>query len=163
MCIRDREQVASEVAQDVFVAMYRKLGQFRGDAKLSTWIYRVTMNHCKNRNLYRRRRHMHAHEPLEGTRTGEEGDAPARQIASEEPQADAGVHRSEAAALLAEGLAALDEVQRQIVIYRDVEDLSYEEISELLDIPRGTVKSRLHRARTQLRAILARKIRDDDL
>ncbi|TNE85090.1 MAG: sigma-70 family RNA polymerase sigma factor [Deltaproteobacteria bacterium] len=165
LCMRwiGDEQVASEVAQDVFIAMYRKLGSFRGDAKLSTWVYRVVINHCKNRRLYRRRRHMDQHEPLEGTRAAEDDDAPSRQIASEEPLADAGVHRSEAAALLHEGLAALDESQRQIIVLRDIEDLSYEEIGELLGVPRGTVKSRLHRARAQLATLLGRQIDQDDL
>lgn len=157
------EQVAAEVSQDVFIAMYRKLDSFRGDAKLSTWVYRVVINHCKNRKLYRKRRRMHLHEPLEGTRAAEDEDAPTRQIPSEEPLADAGVHRSEAAQLLHEGLAALDEGQRQIIVLRDIEDLSYEEIGELLGVPRGTVKSRLHRARAQLATLLGRRIGQDDL
>lgn len=165
LCMRwiGDDQVAAEVAQDVFVAMYRKLDTFRGDAKLSTWVFRVTINHCKNRRLYRRRRHMDRHEPLEGTRAAEDDDAPSRQIASEEPLADAGVHQHEAAALLHEALASLEESQRQIIVFRDIEDLSYEEISEILGVPRGTVKSRLHRARAQLATILGRRVDVSDL
>lgn len=165
LCMRwiGNEQVAAEVAQDVFLVMYRKLDSFRGDAKLSTWVYRVVINHCKNRKLYRRRRHMDKHEPLEGTRAASDDDVPARQIPSEEPLADAGVHRSEASELLQEGLASLEESQRQIIVLRDIEDLSYEEIGELLGVPRGTVKSRLHRARAQLATILGRHLHKDDV
>ena len=58
------DQVAEEVAQEVFLALYRSLADFRGDAQLSTWVYRVVVNHCKNKRLYRRRRAMDLHEPL---------------------------------------------------------------------------------------------------
>ena len=61
------ERVAEEVAQDVFVSLYKAMGRFRGEAQLSTWVYRVVVNHCKNRRLYRIRRKVDRHEPLEGT------------------------------------------------------------------------------------------------
>ena len=78
------EQIASEVAQDVFIALFRSLKNFRGDAQLSTWIYRVVINHCKNGRQYRRRRKMNRHEPLEGERNNDE-DGPKRQIAGDGP------------------------------------------------------------------------------
>lgn len=164
LCLRwmGDQQVAEEVAQDVFIALFRALSRFRGDAKLSTWIYRVVVNHCKNRRLYRRRRKMERHEPLEGTRPDDDG--PARQFADEEtPGTDASIHRSEAERLVHEALQQLEESQRTIILLRDVEDRSYEEIGELLDLPRGTVKSRLHRARSQLATILSRTLDPEDV
>ncbi len=161
-CLRwmgDR-QVAEEVAQDVFLALFRALPRFRGDAQLSTWVYRVVVNHCKNRRLYRQRRHHHRHEPLEGDR---DDDAPARQLPGDGPGTDASVRKSEAAKLLAAGLAQLEEEQRTIIILRDVQDLAYEEISEILELPRGTVKSRLHRARAQLASVLSRTLKTEDV
>jgi len=155
------EQIASEVAQDVFIALFRSLANFRGDAQLSTWIYRVVVNHCKNRRQYRRRRKMSRHEPLEGDRPDDE--APRRQIAGEGPMPDASVHQSDAERLIQEALEQMDEDQRAIIVLRDIEDLSYEEISELLELPRGTVKSRLHRARAQLARILGRKVQAPDV
>lgn len=155
------EQVAHEVAQDVFIALYRSLERFRGDAQLSTWIYRVVVNHCKNRRLYRRRRKMDRHEPLEGDRSDD--DAPKRQLAGDGPAPDAGVHQSEAEQLIRAALEQLPEDQRAIIVMRDIEDLTYEEIGELLDLPRGTVKSRLHRARTHLARVLARSIETKDV
>ncbi|MCB9760069.1 MAG: sigma-70 family RNA polymerase sigma factor [Alphaproteobacteria bacterium] len=155
LCLRwlgDRT-VAEEVAQDVFIAAFKALGRFRGDARFSTWIFRISVNHCKNRKLYRGRRKLHRHESLEGDR--EDPDAPKRQLADEGPSPDVGVHQTEAERILHEALDALDEDQRQIIVLRDIDDLSYEEIAELLDVPRGTVKSRLHRARHEL----ARKLK----
>lgn len=162
VCLRwmgDRE-VAAEVAQDVFLALYKSLPGFRGDSALSTWIFRIAVNHCKNRRLYRRRRHVDQHEPLEGE---DRDDVPARQLASDEPGTDAPLHAARAGELLQQGLDQLAEEPRQIIVLRDIQDLSYEEIADILGLPRGTVKSRLHRARAELAAILARKIKKEDL
>ena len=162
LCLRwmGDPNTAEEVAQDVFLALYRSLGSFRGDAQLSTWIYRVVVNHCKNRRLYRRRRQMDQHEALEG-----EGrdDQPARQIADEGPGTDAPLHANQAEELLRAALDHLDEEQRQIIVLREVQDLSYEEIADILELPRGTVKSRLHRARLELATILSRRLKKEDV
>lgn len=141
------EQLAREVSQDVFLALFRGLASFRGDSQLSTFVYRVVINHCKNKRLYSKRRHVHAHEPLEGE---PRDDEPARELPHGGPGTDAGVHRTEASAILQEGLAQLDDEERQIILLRDVEDLSYEEIAEILGIPPGTVRSRIHRGRLLL-------------
>lgn len=157
------EQIAREVSQDAFLALYRALPNFRGDAKLSTWIYRVVVNHCKNRRLYRRRRHTDHHEPLEGRRRANDDDAPARQFAHQGPGTDADLHRNEAEQLVHEALDKLDEEQRMIIVMRDIEDLDYAEIAEILGLARGTVKSRLHRARSQLARVLSRRIDKRDV
>jgi len=157
--MRDR-QVAEEVSQDVFIAVYRALPRFRGEARFSTWIFRVATNHCKNRRLYRQRRHSDRHEPLEGT---PRDDGPARQLPSTAPGTDRNTMRSEAERILQDALDTLDESHRSIIILRDIEDLPYEEIAEILDLPRGTVKSRLHRARAQLARALSRHIDKEDV
>ncbi len=156
----DDVQGAEETAQDVFIALYRSLPGFRGEAQLSTWVFKVTLNHCKNHRLYRSRRGYRRHETIGGP---PEDDGPERQIADEGSGTDAKVHRSEAESLVTHALAQLDEEHRQILLLRDVEDLPYEEIGDILDLPRGTVKSRIHRARAELAAILARKIGREDL
>jgi len=163
MCVRwmHDEAVAEEVSQDVFLALFRSLAEFRGESQLSTWIYRVVINHCKNRRLYRKRRATDRHEPLEGDlRDGEDRE---RQIAADQPATDWMMHRSEAEVLVQEALATLDDEQRSIIVMRDVDDLSYEEIGEILDLPRGTVKSRLHRARAELAKVLSRKLGKEDV
>lgn len=162
-CLRwmGNPRIAEEVAQDVFLAIYRALPRFRGESRVSTWIFRITVNHCKNRKLYRNRRKFESHEPLEGIPRDDDG--PSRQIPSQGPGTDQGSHRSEAEEILNEALSRLDEDQRTIILLRDIQDLSYEEISEILDLPRGTVKSRLHRARAELTKLVSRNIGTEDI
>ena len=164
ICLRwlGHEQVAAEVAQDVFVSAFRALGRFRGDSKLSTWLYRIAINHCKNRKMYQRRRHTEKHESLDKP-LGDEEDSRRRELPSDGPLPDSGIHRSEAQHLLQQALEKLDEEQRFIIVLRDMEDRSYEEIAELLNLPRGTVKSRLHRARSQLARHLSRNLTVEDV
>lgn len=162
LCLRwlgDRE-AAEETTQDVFLSLFRSLADFRGESQLSTWIYRIATNHCKNRRMYRLRRAHDRHEPLEGPETE---DGPPRQIAFEGPGTDSHLHRSEAEEILSRGLAQLDETHRSILVLRDIEDLSYEEIADILSLPRGTVKSRLHRARAELAKVLGRSVRKSDV
>ena len=157
--MRDR-QVAEEVAQDVFIAAFRALPRFRGDAKFSTWLFRIAVNHCKNRRLYKRRRRHDQHEPLEGQ---PREDGPERQLPSAAPGTDRALHRSEASSILQEALEHMDESYRTILVLRDIQGLPYEEISDILDLPRGTVKSRLHRARAQLARTLSRSVTAADI
>ena len=107
------------------------------------------------------RRASDRHEPLEGTRTDEDG--PIRQIADEGPGTDRDVHRSEAERILQEALDGLDASHRDIIVLRDIEGLAYEEIADILELPKGTVKSRLHRARAQLARVLSRQINPNDI
>jgi RNA polymerase sigma-70 factor (ECF subfamily) len=150
------DELAADVTQDVFIALFRSLHGFRGEAKLSTWVYRVVLNHTRNRKLYLRRRRFDQHEALEGEAVHRDGEAPVRQIAGDGPAPDEGLARGDAERWIRSALAELPQDQRELIVLRDLEDLSYEEIADLLDIPRGTVKSRLHRARVQLARVLSR-------
>jgi RNA polymerase sigma-70 factor (ECF subfamily) len=162
LCLRwlGERSLAEEVAQDVFVALYRSLGRFRGESSLSTWIYRVSVNHCKNKRLYSSRRRRDRHEPLEGR---ERDDAPARELPAGGRGTEIGVELSQAQRLVHEALEAISEEHRQVIILRDIQDLDYHEISEILELPRGTVKSRLHRARTELARVLRNRIGKEDV
>ena len=152
--------LAEEVAQDVFVSVHRAIGGFRGEARFTTWLTRVTVNHCKNKRLYEQRRARDRHEPLEGLARD---DRPARELADDRAGTDRALQRSEASALLLAALDALDEGHRAVIVLRDLEDMNYDEIAELLGVPVGTVKSRLHRARHQLALALGRRIGAADL
>ena len=155
----DDAQSAEETAQDVFIALYRSLPGFRGESQLSTWVFKVALNHCKNHRMYRTRRGYRRHDSL----GPQPDDAPERQLPDPQASSDSTVHRAEAEGLVSSALAQLDEDHRQILLLRDVEDLPYDEIADILDLPRGTVKSRIHRARAELAAILGRKIGREDL
>lgn len=156
------EQIAREVTQDAFVAIFKALPRFRGESQLSTWIFRVVVNHCKNRRQYRRRRRTGFHEPLEGRAASHE-DAPRREFAGDGPLPDAGADASDAKRLVDAALNELDDEFRVVLVLRDIEDRSYEEIAELLGMAKGTVKSRLHRARAQLAKVLARSVSAQDV
>lgn len=153
--LRERE-VAEEIAQDVFVSVYQHIEGFQGNSKFSTWLFRVVANHCHNKSKYLRRRKHKQQDSIDAPIEGEDGE-----LKRELPD-DPGRSPEELATrrkmneAIQEAISHLDEDHRVIVLLRDVEDMSYEEIGEVLGLPEGTVKSRLHRARNELRARLSR-------
>lgn len=159
-CLRQLRNplIAEEVAQDVFIAVYRAIPSFRAEARFSTWLFRIVINHCKNKVQYQIRRHKERHEPLEGLNP----EIP-RELPVEEPNAEQVLQKKKMIELLQDALAQLDEKQRAIIVLRDVQGLSYEEICEILSLPKGTVKSRIHRARQEVAKLLKGKISAADL
>ena len=153
-CLRmlaDRED-ALDVAQEVFLSAYRNLAGFRGEASLSTWLLRIAANRSLNR--IRQRATRAAREVMSIELQGD-GDAPFQPPGREEDRPDRMVESRETRKILEAAIANLDEDSRMLVLLSDVEGLSYEELSEAVGIPLGTVKSRLHRARMALRKMLA--------
>lgn len=150
---------AEEIAQDVFLSAWRALAGFRAEARFDTWLRRIAVNKCKNRRLYGHRRAADRHDSLDAPETEER---PRLQLVHGGPGTDANVHRGQADAIVRDALERIGPEHRAIIVLRDVEDLDYDEIAHALDIPRGTVKSRLHRARAALSEVLAgRLVRED--
>lgn len=144
---------ARDLAQEVFVQVFRSIENFRGDSKLGTWLFRITVNLSKNQNKYLARRQKKLHSELDeslGVDTSGAEGVTAGETAQPEERAMAGQFER----IIAASLAALDEEHRTIVILRDVEGLSYEEVAQIADLPLGTLKSRLHRARALLRQLI---------
>jgi RNA polymerase sigma-70 factor (ECF subfamily) len=160
LCVRllGSSSLAEEAAQDVFVRVYRSLDAFRGDSRFSTWLYRVTLNHCRNVHAYRARRMEQRHDSLDAEVEDEDGAGRKRELADPGHGAEERLLTEERLKVLSDELARLDPLWREILVLRDVEGLSYEEIGTLLDIPPGTVKSRIHRARGDLLAKLERRM-----
>ena len=152
---------AEEAAQEVFVKVYRHLAKFRGDSKFTTWLYRVALNHCRNVQAYRARRHEKRHDSLDAEIEGEDGSYK-RQLADDRPDAEANLLTSERLTIMKEELARLDPIWKEILVLRDVEGLSYEEIGQTLELAPGTVKSRIHRARGELKVRLRRRLKGDE-
>jgi RNA polymerase sigma-70 factor, ECF subfamily len=145
---------AEDVAQEVFITVFKTIDTFRGDSKFSTWLYRVTVNHCKNRIKYLARRHDRDRDELDETTNGVNGA-----IGGPAPTApDRALEGQQMEKLLQQAIESLDDEQRVVVVLRDVEDLSIEEICEITGLPDGTVKSRLHRARLVLRKKLHKHV-----
>jgi RNA polymerase sigma-70 factor, ECF subfamily len=140
--LRDRA-AAEEVAQEVFLRVHRAIGGFRGEAKLATWLYAITSRLCLSRlGSGERRRARDGEEVL----THLAGDA--------DPSAS--VERGELESALRGAIAELPDEQRIVVVLRDLDGLAYEEIAQTLDLPVNTVRSRLHRARMQVKQKLER-------
>jgi RNA polymerase sigma-70 factor (ECF subfamily) len=137
---------AKDVAQEVFLRVHRMLGRFEGRSSLRTWIYRITVNQCHNRRrLWSRRRRDRERALEEGLLvTGE-----AREDPGFGPFAQA--LRRERARIVQEALLALRFEHRTVLVLREVEGLTCEEVARTLGVPEGTVKSRLSRAREAMR------------
>jgi RNA polymerase sigma-70 factor (ECF subfamily) len=157
--IGNREE-AEDVAQEVFVTVFKSIEQFRGDSKFSTWLYRIAANHCKNRIKYLSRRRTSA-AGLDGVPEHELADAGSAPVQGHVAGPDAILEGRELERLMREAIAALDEEQRLLIILRDVEGLSYQEIVEITGLQEGTVKSRLHRARMQIKQHIHRNTGED--
>jgi RNA polymerase sigma-70 factor (ECF subfamily) len=150
---------ADDIAQEVFITVFKTIDSFRGEAKFSTWLLRIAANQSKNRLKYLARR---ATDPdgLEGGGALEVAAAPhSMPLAGQVDGPDVLAEAAELDELLQRGIAALDEEQRLLVILRDVEEMSYEEIGEVTSLPEGTIKSRLHRARMALKEWLDKHTR----
>ncbi len=149
---------AEDLTQEVFVQVFKAIGTFRGDAKLSTWIYRIAVNLCKNRGKYNRVRHASKQDELEAVAEqmplGQTGRANVARIERpDEAMAGRQVER-----IVQDAILAIEPTFRECLVLRDVEELSYEEISEITGLPAGTVKSRIFRARAQLKEIVEREL-----
>lgn len=143
---------AEEVTQDVLLKVHRKIAAFRGDAALSSWIYRITFNTAMSRlRTSRYSRPMEVQAPEQSS----EFDRPSAEPADWSALADDRILRGEMRERLIEGLQHLPEVYRTPVILRDIQGLSTEEASAVLHVKPQTLKSRLHRGRLILREHLA--------
>ncbi|MGA2712906.1 MAG: sigma-70 family RNA polymerase sigma factor [Bryobacteraceae bacterium] len=146
---------ASDVAQEVFLKIFRNVGSFRGDSSLRTWVYRIAVNESHNRRrwLFRHRRGETGIEE-----NFEDSETRAKPLMdSGETPFDFTMNR-EARALLEEALAAVSPVFRTALVLREIEDMSYEEIADILEVSIGTVKSRIVRGREALRRNLATRL-----
>jgi RNA polymerase sigma-70 factor (ECF subfamily) len=144
---------ACEVVQDAFLSAYRSIKKFRGESTFSTWLYRIVLNLSKNRMTQIRTRGARevysidtARETEEGSRRmdpPDEGPSPLEQM--EKKEVDVRVQGC---------INGLDSEHREVLVLRDIQGFSYEEIHDILKIPDGTVKSRLFRARDTLKECL---------
>jgi RNA polymerase sigma-70 factor (ECF subfamily) len=138
---------AQDIAQDAFLSVWEKIGQFRFKSRFSTWLYRIVTNLCINERNRQRRRQT---SPME--MNDSQAWTPVDSVTPEKE-----VLLAEQQELLQAALAQLKEDYRNILILREMENLSYDELAEVLNCSVGRVKSRLHEARTILRKILKQK------
>lgn len=155
--LRNKED-AEEITQDVLFKVYRKVGAFRGDAQLSSWIYRITFNAAMSRLRTARYQRAQAEDRRAAAAKGEDGSiSPSRtpEVADWSDMADERVLRSQVRRRVFRAILALPAIYRAPVMLRDIHGMSTEEASAVLKVKDQTLKSRLHRGRLILRKQLA--------
>lgn len=142
----DNPEDAADVVQDAFLNAYQSLHTFKGDAEFFTWLYRIAFN-----TAISQKRKKRATVSLDGAGPdgGIEPDDP-----SEYVKPGAALERSEDERQLHEAMGRLSHEHREVLVLKDIEGMKYEEIADVLGVPIGTIRSRLHRARLELRDLL---------
>jgi RNA polymerase sigma-70 factor (ECF subfamily) len=146
---------ACDVTQEAFLAAFRSIGKFKGEAKFSTWLHRIVMNFAKNRIKTRQSQWSREGASLDGA-----GECAVCLAASSESNPAEKLERRELEAQIQKCIDALEGEFREVLVLRDIQGFAYEEIREVLQIPDGTVKSRLSRARLSMKDCLKKVIGD---
>jgi RNA polymerase sigma-70 factor (ECF subfamily) len=135
-------QEADDLLQEVFLQAHRKLGSFRGDSSLGTWLYRLGMNHCLD--------HLRGRQARMGRATDSLEDEGMVEPAAPAPVVPAAISRMD----LERAIARLPEGCRAVFLLHDVEGFDHREVARILGVSEGTSKSQVHKARMKLRAML---------
>lgn len=144
---------AYEVSQEAFIRIYSSIRQFRKDSSFSTWLYRITINVCLDElRKQKKNKLVYLDENIEM----DDGEIK-KQLADKGPAPDEMAEQDEMKRAIRAAINELSEEHRIVVIMRDIQGFSYDDISKILKCPKGTVKSRINRARKILRDILKGK------
>ncbi len=151
------QQEAEDLAQEVFVTVFKNIESFRGDCRLSTWLYRIATNHCRNRIKYLSRRKTQEHREYQDelARTQPQSAVAGQPTTGQVARPDQLAEGRQMEKLIQQAIRELDDDHREVIVLRDIQNLAYQEICEITGLPQGTVKSRLHRARLALKEKLS--------
>jgi RNA polymerase sigma-70 factor (ECF subfamily) len=144
------KEEAKDLAQEVFLSVFESIKNLREEVKFEPWLIQVTVNHCRNRWKYLKRRKYFQSESLDDPIDTDEGEIP-RQVYDPSDNPETLLEKKMIQNLIQRGLLKLKEEQRELIVLRDLQGLSYEEIGDLFSLPEGTVKSKIHRARMDLK------------
>jgi len=134
---------AKDITQDIFVTVYRSISTLKDDSKFLAWLYQIAVNHCRNRLKMLQRRGFFTSNSIDDPEHPihlSSVDSPERQI-----------EKTDRIRTVRAAIAAMPDAEKEVLIMRDLQEMTYEEISEVLAVPLGTVKSKLNRARTALK------------
>ena len=148
---------AKDLAQEVFVSVFESIKSLRDEAKFEGWLKQVTLNHCRNRWKYLKRRHYFNMESMDDPIETEDGEV-TKSFADPSDTPDTAYEKKMVQEWIQKGLLRLKEDQRELIVLRHLQELSYDEMGKCLNIPEGTVKSKLHRARMDLKEILGKDV-----
>ena len=150
---------ACDVVQEAFLSAYRAIGKFRGDARFSTWLCSIVLNHSRSHMTLRAARSRREGAAFDDPVKSEDGGF-LNEPRSQEESIDERLEKREREAKVQECIGTLDGEQREVLVLRDIQGFSYEEIGVMLKLPQGTVRSRLFRARNALKDRLLRVFGD---
>jgi RNA polymerase sigma-70 factor (ECF subfamily) len=150
---------ACDVVQEAFLSAYRAIGKFRGDARFSTWLCGIVLNHARSHMTQKTARSSREAGSLDDPVRSNNGSFLNSSL-SQEGSIVERLEKRELEAKVQECIGLLDGEQREVLVLRDIQGFSYEEIGVLLKLPEGTVKSRLFRARNALKNSLFRVLGD---
>lgn len=150
---------ACEIVQDAFVSAYRNIKNFEEKARFSTWLYAIVINHAKNRIKQLKSLSKYGCSSIDDPIAADDGEIKL-EIKSDEPSALEKLEEKDIQERVQECISRLDIEYKDIIILRDINGLSYLEIGNMLNIPDGTVKSRLSRARENLKSCFKRLLGD---
>jgi RNA polymerase sigma-70 factor (ECF subfamily) len=145
---------ASDIVQEIFLKVFRNIGGFKGEAALKTWVFRIAFSEILNRLRWWKRRHRFATVSLDEQQN--DFGTSSRMIAASSPTPEQALQSKEEEGAIQQALGKLSREHRSIVVLRDIEGFSYNEIADVLGVSVGTVKSRLARARADLKKSLMR-------
>ena len=146
---------AKDLAQEVFISVFESIKDLKEEIKFDAWLTQITLNHCRNRWKYLKRRQYFNSDSLDDPIETEDGNMP-KAIADPSENPEALYEKKMVQQFVQSGLLKLKEDQRELLVLRDLQGFSYEEMGELLGLPEGTIKSKLHRARMDLKEALER-------
>ncbi|MCH2174104.1 MAG: sigma-70 family RNA polymerase sigma factor [Lentisphaeria bacterium] len=142
---------AEEVVQDSFVRIHRALSSFRGDSEFSTWMYRIVINQARNRFRWNKRRGQGVNISIDDTQIPNSSSQRSFDLPDDTQNPVDQISKRELHQKIYQEMMALPELNREALVLRNVHDMSYEQIAEVLDCKVGTVKSRIARARIELK------------
>ncbi|MFC1523147.1 RNA polymerase sigma factor, partial [Thermodesulfobacteriota bacterium] len=138
-----QEEEAKDLTQDIFIAAYRSLSQLRDESKFSAWLYQIALNHCRNRYKKLRNRGFFSSISID------DADSPITLQSETTPEKE--LEKRNTINMVRRIISTMPQAEKEILILRDLQELSYDEISVVLGLPLGTVKSKINRARISLK------------
>lgn len=138
-----QQEEAKDITQEIFVTVYKSLPKLKDDTKFTSWLYQIAINHCRNRYKKLQRSGFFSSLSIY------DPDSSINLSSGQTPEQE--LERKNTIATVQNEIAAMPAHEKEIIILRDIQELSYEEISNILKVPLGTVKSKLNRARISLK------------
>lgn len=155
--IMGNEEDAKDMTQEALIKVYRNIKSFRMDSSFSTWLYRIVMNTCKDALRKKKAVVISLDKPIHTT----EGEMQ-MEFEDDQPTPEEKLVTKETQKMVHDALQKVNEVNRVVLVLRDIKGFSYQEISDIVDVPVGTIKSRINRGRQELKKILT-QVRQHDM